>query len=284
MEINFVYLSQISSIHSTSIERLMKKVLFVILNLFVALFVCRATGQMGDRMIIGRDTFELLTLPLEEDSVLSSLVRQRLSGLWSTGCWRGYQGEWELADGVLYLNKLVDYESLYQDSDARSTETGVCLDSIFDAYREKGRIKASWFSGELRLAKGDFIYYVHSGFARVYPEEWFYQVKKGVVTGKLHYRNRFRPAHLTFEGNFYVLMHLFRNDKFPELRDKRLAAILTVQPKADGSLDSLRRSSLFVKGFELRLDAPRDTVHPYWVELMRCLRLIPDWDVLIDRG
>lgn len=264
-------------------QKTMQKTLLLILNLFWLCFVCKATGQMGERMIIGKDTFMLLTLPLEADSVLSGLVRQRLSGSCCTGCWRGYQGEWELVNGVLYLNKLIDYKSFSGESAERQEEILVDTDPVFDAYQENGRIKASWFSGELRLAKGEWIHYIHAGFFRVYPEEWFYQMKKGVVQGKLYYRNSFRPAHLTLEGNYYLLRHLFRKDKFPGQEDKRWIVSLAVQPKADGSLDSLRVATLYAGKLTLDKDVPGDTLHPYWAELTRCLQLIPDWDVLIDR-
>jgi len=57
-------------------------------------------------------------------------------------------------------------------------EVTVDLNGIFDQYQDKrGRIVASWFSGELKVVSGEQIYYVHTGFNREYENETDYQVE-----------------------------------------------------------------------------------------------------------
>lgn len=68
--------------------------------------VSYATGQIGERIIIGQDTLEMLACPVETDGLLSRQVQERLSGKGvNTGLWRGYVGLWRLENGNLYLEK-----------------------------------------------------------------------------------------------------------------------------------------------------------------------------------
>ena len=132
----------------------MKKiVLLFIFSLSCFRFV-GATGQCGEVIIIGRDTLQLLACPIGMDSVLSGMVNERTDkDGFCTGCWRGYVGWWRLENNTLYLEKLVDYHRSSEDKE-------VCIDTegIFDAYKQDGKIVASWFSGiESRQGRGYFL-------------------------------------------------------------------------------------------------------------------------------
>lgn len=263
----------------------MRKVLLFLVQLTLTVFVCRATGQASERMIIGRDTFEMLTLPIESDSVVSAFVRQRYqTKLVTTACWRGYVGEWELVDDMLYLNKLQPGgDGKWVPVLPDGLWVSVLPDGLFETYNDGGRVKATWFTGELRLAKGDYIYYVHDGFLRYYPDEWIYQVERGRVISKQYYRNTFRKPQLTTEESFRRVAKLFNRDLFPELKGKRLMVRLSIRPNADGSFHSVRIGSIRFWRSDTK-DEITDMEHPYWVELLRCLKEIPDWEVLTVRG
>lgn len=77
----------------------------------------------------------------------------------STGCWRRYQGTWEIKDGRLYLRglygriKLVGEEPLFAD----------------------------WVTDELRVVHGKTVHYVHMGFASDYEDEIYIKIEKGIV-------------------------------------------------------------------------------------------------------
>ncbi len=78
----------------------------------------------------------------------------------STACWRGYIGSWEVKNGKFYL-------------------TG-----ITGRYKITGEtpIFAEWFSGVIRIPKGEQLHYVHMGFGTVYEKEIHVKIEKGVVT------------------------------------------------------------------------------------------------------
>ena len=80
--------------------------------------------------------------------------------LQSTACWRGYQGTWEIRDGEFYL---VDVRGRFQ-------------------LRSDGPLKATWFSGVIRVPKGEMLQYVHMGFGSVYEEELHIKIDNGCVT------------------------------------------------------------------------------------------------------
>lgn len=155
-----------------------RKLLLFHLLCFCCLFSAQATGQISDLIIIGKDTFMLQTCPIEHDSILSKQVSERLSQEdFCTACWRGYQATWQIEDDKLILKKIEDSKSLFAYPDT-VPEVTVDLNGIFDQYQDKrGRIVASWFSGELKVVSGEQIYYVHTGFNREYENETDYQVE-----------------------------------------------------------------------------------------------------------
>ena len=85
--------------------------------------------------------------------------------LFSTACWRGYIGTWEVRDDRFYL---VDIEGLW---------------------RKEGDdpILADWFTGTLRIPRGEMLHYVHMGFGSVYEKELHIKIEAGRqnIDGKL---------------------------------------------------------------------------------------------------
>lgn len=77
----------------------------------------------------------------------------------STACWRGYIGSWEIRDGVLYLTRVQGrYEMLGDEP-----------------------LLADWFSGVLRVPRGELLRYVHMGFESVYERDLYVKVEGGRV-------------------------------------------------------------------------------------------------------
>jgi hypothetical protein len=87
--------------------------------------------------------------------------------LGSTACWRRYVGTWEVRDGQLFLT------------------------SIEGRFKLLGNepLLADWFTGVLRVARGEMLAYVHMGFGSVYEEELHIHVERGRVTGTRVYDN-----------------------------------------------------------------------------------------------
>ncbi len=88
----------------------------------------------------------------------------------STACWRRYQGTWELRDGKLYLVLVAGRVELAGDEP----------------------LLADWFTGVLRIPRGDRLTYVHMGFGSVYEEEIHIRIERGQVTGRRVWDNRGR--------------------------------------------------------------------------------------------
>jgi len=79
--------------------------------------------------------------------------------LFSSACWREYQGKWEIKDGLFYL---VDLRGKFQ-------------------LLGKGPLLADWFSGVIRVPRGKMLKYIHMGFESVYEQEVHVKIEKGKV-------------------------------------------------------------------------------------------------------
>jgi hypothetical protein len=79
--------------------------------------------------------------------------------LFSTACWRQYIGTWEIRDGRFYLVDITGRYKMVGDDP----------------------IPADWFSGVIRIPRGEILHYVHMGFGSVYEQEIHVKVKDGQV-------------------------------------------------------------------------------------------------------
>lgn len=265
---------------------LRKLILIFVLHLFCLPFA-GATGQAGEIIIIGRDTLVMLTCPIELDSVLRHKVftyADVRDG--STGCWRGYIGWWRLENETLYLEKLVK-----ESRDSLGREVVVDTKDIFNAYKQDGKIVASWFSGELRVVRGKCISYVHMGFQREYEDEWIYQVEQGKVISWQMYHNVARKTRIPSIDFMAWVVDLFNGDQFPELEDKHLFFKAKVLPRIDGSIDSLDidicvmpSDSASRKSLHHREWIENDFTNPYTRAIKSYLEWLPEWEYFFIRG
>ncbi len=87
-------------------------------------------------------------------------ARQSTAPVFSTACWRGYVGSWEIKEGRLYLTAIEGRFKLLGDE----------------------ALWADWFSGTLVVPRGKMLQYVHMGFESVYEEQLLIRVEKGLVS------------------------------------------------------------------------------------------------------
>ena len=87
-----------------------------------------------------------------------------------TALWRGYVGGWEIVAGRLYLVKLTG--TLVDGSEA-------CLETLFPGFSE--RVFAHWYTGTLRIPRGQRLLYRHSGYASVYERDEMLEFEQGVI-------------------------------------------------------------------------------------------------------
>jgi len=126
------------------------------------------TAQMHENLIYeGNETSMAFCPPLPQSHPrIRKLSEKELEAvdsdlsIFSTACWRQYVGTWEVKDGRFYLVRL---------------EGGYRLEG-------EGPLFAGWFSGILRIPKGEMIEYVHMGFGSVFEQEVHVKIEHGMVT------------------------------------------------------------------------------------------------------
>jgi len=132
------------------------------------------TAQVHERLIYeGEETSMSFCPPIPRDNprIVERSPEERGredSILFSTACWRGYLGTWEIKDDKFLLVDLAGRLGIKGD------------EPIF----------ASWFCGVLRIPVGEVLHYVHMGFGSVYEEEVHVKIEKGIVVGKREIDNR----------------------------------------------------------------------------------------------
>jgi len=136
------------------------------------------TAQMHERLIIdGAETSMAFCPPLPEGHARLVAVDPGASPdpksssiLYSTACWRQYQGSWEIKDGRFYLMEVRGRFRLHGSEP----------------------LLAEWFSGVLRIPRGRMLRYVHMGFGSVFEEELHIKIERGVVISSRVLDNRGR--------------------------------------------------------------------------------------------
>ncbi len=223
-------------------------------------------GHGFAKIVIGRDTLVMYSCPIGQDSVLTRLVRERLVRD-SFRYVEDYYSLWRLEKGKLCLEKI--------EKENRQVD----ISGIFDAYREKGRIVAGWFSGELFVVGGESFYSYRNYSAsiscgpitRKFETEITYTFRNGVMTGRKKVHNSLRE-----QGNqmsHYTMGMLLNVEEMK--RDRGADFDAYVYPKSDGRVDHVevmcRKGKL----------APDD---PATREVYACAELIGDWRVVTLDG
>ena len=86
----------------------------------------------------------------------------------STACWRQYIGSWEIKDDRLFLTNVI---------------------GMFELSGEEP-LFADWYSGVLRVPRGEILKNVHMGYDTVYEEFLHIRVENGLVAGTKIIDNR----------------------------------------------------------------------------------------------
>ena len=92
------------------------------------------------------------------------------SFIFSTACWRRYQGTWEIKDDQFYL---VGLRGRFQLGAGEP-------------------IRADWVSGILCVPRGELLEYVHMDFESVYEQELHIEIERGRVVNRTIIDNRGR--------------------------------------------------------------------------------------------
>lgn len=230
-----------------------------------------ATGQVGEIIIIDGQKRQMLASPIEYNHKLSSALSKYLpADQFCTGCWRGYIGEWEIRDNILYLNRILNFE----------TRKAINFHRTFNAYKVKGKTKTSWFSGEIRVTRGAMVKYYHGGFQRYFEHETVYTIEKGQIIGEYTYHNTLKKANWKRREIEQQIINRFNLQKFPELKKADVNIGISIMPTEEGQFDSLTLVSFQVKTPTSHRNI-RNKEHPYIQELIQVLKQFPNWDTAI---
>ena len=135
------------------------------------------TAQITDRITIRNKRYSLYSEPFHEFLKAAFKINPRPD--WtnllptSSANWRGYQASWSIVDNQLYLNRI---SGTYQND--RGTFKRLNLKLIFGSTHP---VKASWFSGTIKIPDGKLLMYVHAGYGSKYQKEHRVVVSKGIV-------------------------------------------------------------------------------------------------------
>ena len=169
----------------------MKKLLFL-LTLTLASLTTHATGYESDIIYIDGTQWELLGRPVYADTTLLHNLKVVLpkDRTIRSSNWDGFTTYWTIQLGKLCLDS-IQYE-VYDSSTKKTWAESLPLDTlrrVFNKYVEGNRIVATWFTNDIRLAKGKIIWYQHTFFERNYENEQIISIAQGKVTKKQEFHN-----------------------------------------------------------------------------------------------
>lgn len=234
-----------------------------------------ATGQAGDRIVIGKDTLQLLATPLQKILIERNITPNDLWGDhpdFNTGCWRTYIATWKIQNNKLYLEEVAPC-NYYDYPDG--TYPRADLKRIFPELKSDHHILAGWVNEELLAANGPLLYYVHDGFNRVYSEEIGLFFKNGKLEKSCRYDNSKtkQEAWLDNEKELYNFLHSAVNwEQISSEIDSTVKKVYCtiVSTDENGKIDSVQVR----KGVSDRLNR----------EAVRVIKSIPQWDVIFKKG
>ncbi|MAO26162.1 MAG: hypothetical protein CMN15_02930 [Roseovarius sp.] len=133
------------------------------------------TAQVPEKLIYQGEAMDMYTEPLHE--YLAKSGRNIGFKVTNSGLWRGYVGQWEVVEGKLYL---IDIRGTLKNGNKVSLST---LSNTSDM------ILAYWYSGTLRIPRGQQLRYSRDPFERIYEHELLLEVLQGDVVATRLQRN-----------------------------------------------------------------------------------------------
>jgi hypothetical protein len=176
-----------------------------LLALLLTIASAFATAQEPDKIVYEEKVRALFANPLE-DYYKSGRKRPPFMispNTISSGNWRGYVATWKIFDDTLYLQHV---ESWIGGRKAT-------LPRLFGKKVRNGRVKATWFSGELRIPDGKQLQYVHMGYGSVYERDIILTIEKGRITNKAAIDNTQRQLPSELELQWQELEKMKKTDK-----------------------------------------------------------------------
>ena len=134
-------------------------------------------AQLPDTIIISKEKMDLYSNPLEQYWI--RLERKRPLFCPLDSCQRGYVASWEIKDKQLFL-KDIDGNFLKKSFLFGRQLIRYTMKMLFSKSGSR-RVKASWYSGKLRIPRGNMTAYDHSDYNSRFEKEMIITVDRGNV-------------------------------------------------------------------------------------------------------
>jgi len=146
-----------------------------------------ATEQIREILIYEGQTNSMCTEVLEHYFWAGHPRPEELGGRKygiSSACWRGYVGTWRVERKQLYLLSLTRHRYEFDEKYRTSKEWKEEIPCAVVFGDQKPPIKASWFSGVIRIPSGRTLHYVHMPYASVMEKDLYIALRHGEVTAE----------------------------------------------------------------------------------------------------
>lgn len=272
------------------------KILYLPILLLFTLTV-NATAQASDILIWKGETLSLFSNPLElrsdwkeiskiiytelenEDKRLypEKYKSEEVEAMFSSACWRGYVAKWIIINDKIYLN------NIYACYDKK---VKIDLKKIFGKELKDNLLYANWITDKLNVPKGECIEYVHLGYYSIYETETILDFNKGVLVDSKTYNNYIaKKSKFSIDpnpNNYFDFIYTQVNwKKIPDLKNNHIQVFVDIQPNKDGKIDSILSNYTYMGDSN---GVVTDRNNFFIKEAIRIAELIPDWDVVYQRG
>ena len=153
---------------------------FTLLFILLSPALLFAAAQYPEKLRIDGKEEQLMATPLEDFWCPLHPRPESLSQT-SWACWRGYIGTWEIIDNKLCLLRIERHEIWPKGDTFAEQVLEIPLQPLLGT---DGPVSADWFSGVLRVARGQVLTQVNTGYASVYEEDLFLIVDHGTITSR----------------------------------------------------------------------------------------------------
>jgi hypothetical protein len=168
---------------------------FTLLLILLSPSLLFAAAQYPEKLRVDGKEEQLMATPLEDFWNAQHPRPESLSQT-SWACWRGYIGTWEIIDNKLCLLRIERHEIWPKDDTFAEQAIEIPLHPLLGS---DGPVSADWFSGVLRVARGEVLTQVNTGYASVYEEDLFLVIDHGKVTSRRLVKND--PLTITSESD-----------------------------------------------------------------------------------
>jgi hypothetical protein len=135
-------------------------------------------AQLPDKILLDGQLLDLYSNPLEQYWIRYDKKRPRF--VFAPNCQRGYVAHWEIKDSDFLLTAIAGtYEKW---SILFGYEKALFTLKVFMPQAKGKPVKASWFSGKLRIPKGRMTMYEHHGYDSRFEQETIITIDRGELT------------------------------------------------------------------------------------------------------